>query len=205
MKKRENSSVKIQNIVASGSVAESVDLEFIGNTIPNCTFTRKKFPGAVLHLQNPKSAALIFASGRVVLTGNHRPEDIPLALQTLVQHLREAGISCKDNPQIKVTNIVCTYDLGFPINLVRITIEFMDTEQIEYEPEAFPGLVYRIPDPKIVFLLFSSGKIVITGGKNMGDVQSGLEILMEKLRVIGINCLANGGGMSKAPVFAGVR
>jgi transcription initiation factor TFIID TATA-box-binding protein len=184
MKKSENSSLKIQNIVSAGSIAESIDLEFIGNNIPNCTFTKKKFPGAVFHMQNPKSAALIFSSGRVVLTGHHRSEDIPVALQNLLQNLKEAGISCKDNPQIKVTNIVCTYDLGFPLNLVRITTALMDTEQVEYEPEAFPGLVCRISDPKIVFLLFSSGKIVITGATIIDDVKAGLNILMEKLSVV---------------------
>jgi transcription initiation factor TFIID TATA-box-binding protein len=184
MKKSENSSLKIQNIVSVGSIAESIDLEFIGNNIPNCTLTKKKFPGAVFHMQNPKSAALIFSSGRVVLTGHHRSEDIPVALQNLLQNLKEAGISCKDNPQIKVTNIVCTYDLGFPLNLVRITTALMDTEQVEYEPEAFPGLVCRISDPKIVFLLFSSGKIVITCATIIDDVKAGLNILMEKLSVV---------------------
>ncbi|WP_321506947.1 TATA-box-binding protein [uncultured Methanoregula sp.] len=184
MKKSEDSSLKIQNIVSAGSVAESIDLERIGNTIPNCTYTKKKFPGAVLHIQNPKSAALIFSSGRVVLTGHHRSEDIPLALQNLLQSLRVAGIPCRENPQLNVTNIVCTYDLGFPLNLLRITSALMDTEQVEYEPEAFPGLVCRISDPKIVFLLFSSGKIVITGGKIIDDVKAGLNILMEKLSVV---------------------
>ncbi len=184
MKKRENGSLKIQNIVSAGSIAESIDLEFIGNTIPDCTFAKRKFPGAVFHMQNPKSAALIFSSGRVVLTGHHKFEEIPVALQNLVQIFKEAGIPCNDNPELKVTNIVCTYDLGFPLNLVRITMALMDTDQVEYEPEAFPGLVCRIADPKIVFLLFSSGKIVITGGKIIEDVKTGLNILMEKLNVV---------------------
>ena len=187
MKKSENSSLKIINIVAVGSIAESIDLESIGNNIPNYTFTREKFPGAVFHMQNPKSTALIFSSGRIVLTGNQRSEDIPIGLQNLLQNLKEAGIPCKDNPQLKVTNIVCTYDLGFPINLIRITMGLMDHEQVEYEPEAFPGLVCRIPYPKLVFLLFSSGKIVIAGGKIIDDVKAGLNILMEKLSIVDNN------------------
>ena len=181
MKKSETRTLKIQNIVSAGSIADSIDLESIAHTIPGCTFSRKKFPGAVYHMQNPKSAALIFASGRLVLTGHHRSEDIPVSLQILLQNLRAAGISCRENPEVKVTNIVCTYDLGFPLNLVRITMALMDHEQIEYEPEAFPGLVCRISDPKMVFLLFSSGKIVITGGKNMNAIKTGLDILLEKL------------------------
>ena len=99
-------------------------------------------------------------------------------------HFKEAGITCLDKPKVAITNIVCSYDRGFPLNLVRITMAFMDHEMVEYEPEAFPGLVCRIRDPKIVFLLFSSGKIIITGGKTMDDVKAGLDILKGKLSVM---------------------
>jgi transcription initiation factor TFIID TATA-box-binding protein len=184
MKKSGNTSLKIENIVAAGTIADAIDLEFIANNIKDCTFTKKKFPGAVYHMQDPKSAALIFASGRVVLTGLHRADDIEIALHNLTKKFRDAGITCIDNANCAVTNIVCTYNIGFPLNLVRIVASLMDHERVEYEPEAFPGLVCRISEPKVVFLLFSSGKIVITGGKNMDDVRTGLNVLMEKLSVV---------------------
>ncbi|MCK9632086.1 MAG: TATA-box-binding protein [Methanoregula sp.] len=184
MKESGNTSLKIENIVAAGTIADAIDLEFIATSITDCTFTKKKFPGAVYHMQNPKSAALIFASGRIVLTGLHRAEDIETALQNLLKKIREAGITCLDDATCAVTNIVCTYNIGFPLNLVRIVAALMDHERVEYEPEAFPGLVCRISEPRIVFLLFSSGKIVITGGKNMDDVKTGLNVLMEKLSVV---------------------
>ena len=184
MKQDETRSLKIQNIVASASIADAIDLEFIADKIRDCTFTRKKFPGAVYHMQNPKSVALVFSSGRIVLTGTHRIEDSAGALQILLDELKKAGIPCKDNPKAKITNIVCTYDLGFPLNLIRIMVMLLDHERVEYEPEAFPGLVCRISDPKVVFLLFSSGKIVITGGKTMDEVKAGLNILMEKLSIV---------------------
>lgn len=184
MKMNENSSLKIENIVSSGSVADAIDLEFISGNIKGCRFTKGKFPGAVYHMLNPKSAALIFSSGKIVITGLRRPEDTAAALQNVLNPFKEAGITCLDKPKIAITNIVCSYDLGFPLNLVRITMALMDHERVEYEPEAFPGLVCRISDPKIVFLLFSSGKIIITGGKTMDDVKAGLEILMEKLSVM---------------------
>ena len=184
MKKNETSGLKIVNIVASGSVADAIDLEFISNSITGCTFTKRQFPGAVYHMQNPKSAALIFSSGRIVITGLHRSEDMAVALQNLLNKLKDTGITCHDSPQVAVTNMVCSYDLGFPLNLIRITMALMDHERVEYEPEAFPGLVCRISHPKIVFLLFSSGKIIITGGKIMDDVKTGLNILMEKLDII---------------------
>jgi transcription initiation factor TFIID TATA-box-binding protein len=187
MKKSENSSLKIENIVAAGAIADAIDLEFIAGAITDCTFSKRKFPGAVYHMQDPKSAALIFSSGKIVITGFQRPEDIPVALQKLQDKLEGAGIACLDKPHVAVKNIVCSYDLGYPLNLIRMMIVLMDHERVEYEPEAFPGLVCRISDPRIVFLLFSSGKIVITGGKTMDDVKAGLGILMEKLKCVDHN------------------
>ena len=181
----EPDSLKIENIVVSGSIADSVDLELISKKIPGCVLNTKRFPGAVYHMQNPKSAALIFASGRIVITGLIIPGDIPTALQNLLNVLKTAKIACRDKPQVAVKNIVCSYNFGSPCSLNRIMIELMDTENIEYEPEVFPGLVCRISDPEIVFLLFSSGKIIITGGTNMDDITKGVAILKKKLSVIG--------------------
>jgi len=183
MKKSESSVLKIENIVASGSVAEAIDLEYISNNITDCVLDTRRFPGAVYHMQNPKSAALIFESGRIVITGVRRSEDMAVALQKLLNTLKSAKITCHDNPHVAVKNIVCSYNLGNPCNLNRIMIVLMDSENIEYEPEVFPGLVCRISDPKIVFLLFSSGKIIITGGTNMDDIEKGVEILKKKLSV----------------------
>jgi transcription initiation factor TFIID TATA-box-binding protein len=187
MKKSENSSLKIENIVLSGSIADSIDLGLISDKIPDCTFDTRKFPGAVYRMQNPKSAALIFESGKIVLTGFGRSEDIPVALQYLQNKLKEAGITCLDNPQVAVRNLVCSYNLGYKLNLNRIVITLMDSERVEYEPEVFPGLVLRISEPKIVFLIFGSGKIIITGGTNMDDVEKGITILLEKFSVVDIH------------------
>ena len=79
--------------------------------------------------------------------------------------------------------MVCSYDLGIKINLNRVAITF-NVENIEYEPEQFPGLVYRIKDPKIVILIFSSGKIILAGGKNLVDVKKAVDILKHKLESI---------------------
>ncbi|WP_048152652.1 TATA-box-binding protein [Methanolacinia paynteri] len=183
--KEDYSSLRIENIVATGSIADSIDPEFIAKTLPNCTFNKKKFPGAVYHLKNPKAAALIFASGKVVLTGVRNNEDLSIILQTLQNDLKEAGVTCFDEPQIAVTNMVCSYDLGYALNLNRVVVTLMDSESVEYEPEVFPGLVLRIFEPNIVFLLFGSGKIIITGGKNIEDVKRSVGILREKLSIVG--------------------
>lgn len=136
-------------------------------------------------MQDPKSTALVFSSGRIVLTGFLRHEDIPVAVKKLTGILNNAGIACNDSPELKIKNIVCTYSLGNECNLVRVLTALIDSEHVEYEPETFPGLVCRINNPKLVFLLFSSGKMVITGGTNMEDVRRGLGIFLEKLGTTG--------------------
>ena len=185
MKKERDSGVKIENIVTSGSLADSVDLELLSRTVQNCKFNKERFPGVVYDMRDPKATALIFSSGRVVLTGFLRHEDIPVAMDHLVKTLRDAGIACIEKPDIRVKNIVCTYNLGNDCNLIRILTALMDTERVEYEPETFPGLVCRIADPKLVFLLFSSGKMVITGGTTMEDIRRGLTIFLGKLGTVG--------------------
>jgi len=186
MSKYSPGALNIQNIVTAGAVADSLDLKRLAETLPECRYRKSRFPGAVYSMQNPKAVALLFASGKVVLTGLTRLEDIPLSLQNLVQILRSCGVACPGTASVTVKNIVCTSSLGNECSLAKIMISLMDTEQVEYEPETFPGLVCRITDPKIVFLLFSSGKIVITGGTTMADVARGLDVFLQKLHQIGV-------------------
>ena len=173
-------SPQIENVVASGSIADSIDLEMLSAKMEHYDLNKKRFPGAVLHLQNPKVAVLIFSSGKVVITGAKSPEDLVRGQAILIQKMKEAGVICHDTPTVAITNMVCSYDMGKYINLNKVVIT-LNLENIEYEPEQFPGLVYRIKDPKIVALLFSSGKIILTGGKNLEDIKRGLDFLEQKL------------------------
>lgn len=176
-------SLKIENIVASGSIAETIDLEMISNTIENCELNKKRFPGAVFRIKDPKFAVLVFSSGKVVITGVKSHEDLARGLEILLDQMKKAGVNCFDTPKVTVTNMVCSYDTGNTINLNKVVMSLL-LESVEYEPEVFPGLVYRIPDPKVVALLFSSGKLILTGATNMEDVVKGLKYLEEKLNSV---------------------
>ena len=173
-------SLKIENIVASGAIAESIDLVALSEKIENCELNKKRFPGAVYRIQDPKIAALIFSSGKVVLTGIRNDKALADGLAIIIKSLKKAGIKPLKEPRIAITNMVCSYNLGKYINLNKIVVT-LNVENIEYEPEQFPGLVYRIKDPKIVVLIFSSGKIILTGGKNLEDIKRGLDVLEHKL------------------------
>ena len=186
MKKMQDDPIRIQNIVAAGPVADSIDLTHLLNAVPECRYDKKRFPGAVYYMQDPKAVALIFASGKIVITGLSRLDDLVPAQKNLCALLENAGIACHAEPRISVRNIVCTCSLGRECNLVRMVATLMDSEWVEYEPESFPGLVCRLTNPKVVFLLFSSGKAVITGGTNLSDIRTGFEIFREKLDRAGV-------------------
>jgi transcription initiation factor TFIID TATA-box-binding protein len=176
-------SLKIENIVASGVIADTIDLAEVSKKIPSCELNTKRFPGAVYRIEKPKIASLIFSSGKVVLTGIRDKDALDDGLKLIINSLKKAGVKTFKQPKVAITNIVCSYDIGKYINLNKVVIT-LNLENIEYEPEQFPGLVYRIRDPKIVALLFSSGKIILTGGKNLDDIKKGLDFLEQKLESI---------------------
>jgi transcription initiation factor TFIID TATA-box-binding protein len=118
-----------------------------------------------------------------VLTGIRDNKALADGLAIIIKSLKAAGVDTFKEPKVAVTNIVCSYDIGKYINLNKVVIT-LNLENIEYEPEQFPGLVYRIKDPKIVALLFSSGKIILTGGKTIEDIKKGLDFLEQKLESI---------------------
>ena len=176
-------SLKIENIVASGVVAESIDLVAFSDKVENCELNKKRFPGAVYRIKDPKIASLIFSSGKIVLTGIRNPKALTDGLAIIIKSLKKAGVVTLREPKVAITNMVCSYDLGKYINLNKVVIT-LNVENIEYEPEQFPGLVYRIKDPKIVVLIFSSGKIILTGGKNLEDIKKGLDVLEQQLESV---------------------
>jgi|SRR5208337_4996565 len=183
MENKKYESLKIENIVASGVIANSIDLDELSHKVKNCELNKKRFPGAVYRIADPKMASLIFESGKIVLTGARSEKGLKDGLAVIVASLIEAGFEPFKDPKVAITNLVCSFNLGKTINLNKIAIT-LNVENVEYEPEQFPGLVYRVKDPKIVVLLFTSGKIILTGGKNIEDVKRGIDIVEQKLDAV---------------------
>jgi transcription initiation factor TFIID TATA-box-binding protein len=176
-------SLKIENIVASGVIADSINLVDFSDKTENCELNKKRFPGAVYRIEDPKVACLVFSSGKIVITGVRNDKALADGLAIVIKSLKNAGIEPLKAPRVAITNMVCSYNLNRYINLNKLTVT-LNVENVEYEPEQFPGLVYRIGDPKIVVLIFSSGKIILTGGKTLDDVKRGLDVLENKLESI---------------------
>lgn len=178
-------SLRIENIVASAKISESLDLPQIASNIKDAEYNKKRFPGVVIRMQDPKIAALVFGSGKVVLTGAKSVESLNKGLEILGGILRGLNIEIASELTYKIQNIVTSADLGAGINLNKIAVGF-NLERIEYEPEQFPGLVYRLEDPKVVVLLFGSGKLIITGGKEPEDAKRAVLKIVEDLSGLGL-------------------
>ena len=163
--------IKIENVVASTSLGEELDLQSIALALDGAEYEPEQFPGLIYRLKDPKTATLLFRSGKVVCTGAKSLEHVKVAINKVAKQIEKAGIKIEVEPKIEVQNIVASSDLGQEINLNAIAIS-LGLERVEYEPEQFPGLVYRLDDPKVVVLLFGSGKLVCTGARKPQDVET---------------------------------
>ena len=172
--------IKIENVVASTAIGQEIDLKKLTIAMEGADYDPERFPGLVYRTKDPKTAALIFRSGKIVCTGAKSIDDVSLGLKKLFKKMGEFGIKVTGTPEIKVQNIVASADLASVLNLNAIAIG-LGLENIEYEPEQFPGLVYRIDKPKVVVLLFGSGKLVVTGGKKPSDAEEAVERIVREL------------------------
>lgn len=171
--------IKIENIVSSASIGKDVDLENIREALEGVTFNKEQFPGLVFKLKDPKTAALIFSSGKLVCTGAKSVDDSKLAIKKTVDLMRTRDTEIPEEYEITIQNIVASANLQSTLNLEAVALELENTE---YEPEQFPGLVYRLTDPKVVLLLFGSGKVVCTGAKTRDDAKLGVKRASARLR-----------------------
>ena len=159
--------VSVVNVVSSASIEQKIDLVKITKKFPETEYNPEQFPGLVFRLTNPKTAILIFRTGKMVCIGVKSEELSIAAINAVVQKLRKAKINIKKDAIISVQNIVSSINLGGKIHLekaARILPRSM------YEPEQFPGLIHRMLDPKTVILIFASGKLVCVGAKKEAEV-----------------------------------
>ena len=159
--------IEIVNVVASASIDQKLDLNKIQKKFPNVEYNPELFPGAVFRLKSPKTATLLFSTGKMVCTGSRSEEMAVKAVNTVVQKLRKEGFKIKKNAVVIVQNIVSSINLGGKVHLEKAA---RTLPRSMYEPEQFPGVIHRMIDPKTVILIFSSGKLVCTGAKTEKDV-----------------------------------
>ena len=179
--------VTIQNVVASVDLFLKINLEKAAQGLvffSEVSYIPEQFPGLVVKIKEPKTSALVFSSGKMVITGAKSADEIYDAVMTLREMLKD-GITSAPSPQkkplIEVQNVVASGNIGCRINL-ELAALLLDNSM--YEPEQFPGLIYRIPNPKTVLLLFQSGNIVCTGAKKEEYVLKAVKTVREDLEMV---------------------
>ena len=175
-------SIKIVNIVVSSSLQHEIPLEKMAATLSNTEYNPEQFPGLVFRIKEPKASALIFSSGNIVCTGARNIKKVKEAIQVIVKALEKLNIKIKIEPKITIQNMVASGSIGMNLNLNVLALKLRNTE---YEPEQFPGLVYKLPgDTNATFLLFSNGKIVCTGTKSSDDAYRAMDMLVDNLKKV---------------------
>jgi transcription initiation factor TFIID TATA-box-binding protein len=173
--------LEIQNVVASTEIGHELDLQAVAKDLDEADYDHERFTGLVYQPdERSRATALIFRSGKMVCVGATSVEGIHEAAHDTFDDLRDLGIPVEESPEITVQNIVTSGDLREMLNLNAIAIG-LGLVNIEYEPEQFPGLVYRLDDPEVVVLLFSSGKMVIVGGTVPEDAEAAVETISSRL------------------------
>jgi len=176
--------ISIQNVVACSSLNQKIDLNAVVKGYPGVEYRPEQFPGLVFRLKRPKTGILIFSTGKMVCTGAKSGKEARGAVMKVVKELKKCGIIVLSKPDFEVVNIVASASLGGNVDLEKaVTV----LGSCMYEPEQFPGLIYRMTEPKVVILVFASGSLVCTGAKKEQDVYDSvrkLHVMLEEQNLI---------------------
>lgn len=173
------SDLKVQNIVATASLGKDVSLTKLARSQSNTEYNPEQFPGLVLRIEKPKSAVLVFSSGNLVCTGTKSTMQVKEVIKAVIKQIAKIGVKITIFPKITVQNIVASGSIDYNLNLNTLALQLENTE---YEPEQFPGLVYKLNDPTATFLLFSNGKLVCTGTKNKQQLEESMIQLNKNIK-----------------------
>lgn len=164
--------LNIENVVATATLDHRLDLLGITKAFRNVDYRPKRFPGLVFRLKRPKTSTLIFRSGKMVCTGANSERQARSAIKKVLRLLKKGGFIILSKPKVEIVNVVASGDVGERIDL-EMAADIM--RNVIYEPEQFPGLIHRMEKPKVVILLYASGKLVCTGAKLEKQVYSALK------------------------------
>ena len=170
--------ISMQNVVATASLGQDLDLDLIVRIFPSVEYRPELFPGLVFRLKEPKTATLLFRTGKMVCTGSKSERQAREVVLRVVDELKRNGVPILGKPDIQIQNIVASVDLFGCVDLEKTIYSL---ERTVYEPEQFPGLIYRMDDPRVVILIFASGKLVCAGAKKEEEVGVAVARIQETL------------------------
>jgi transcription initiation factor TFIID TATA-box-binding protein len=175
--------IQVQNIVASVDLEIQLDLSSLAFELPGSEYNPSRFPALIVKFREPKISFLIFRNGKINCTGANTMDTLEEGVDKLVDQLRGRGVEIEGDPGFTVTNLVATCDLGLDLNLDEMALNL---ENVEYEPETFPGLVYRTYGSRVSVLVFSTGKLVVAGFRDLPEGKRIVEGLVQRLEEAGL-------------------
>jgi transcription initiation factor TFIID TATA-box-binding protein len=172
--------IEIHNMVITVQFSDRIDLDKLASKLPSgAEYFPDNFPGVVYRMKKPRASFLIFSSGKATCTGTASEKDAKEAIDNMSKLLKDMGIDVKP-PKIVIQNIVASTKLDARLDIDKLVFEL---ENSEYEPETFPGLVYKMKG-SVTFLIFGTGKIVCVGARSTNDIKESFDLLVKKLREI---------------------
>ena len=178
-------SIEVQNVVGSADLGRELDLAAVAMDLSETKYDPEKMPGLVYRPPAAEATVMVFESGKAMVMGAASGDDARKAFGECVADLRSLGISLADLSEIDIENIVARADFGEEFHLSAVAVG-LGLEQVEYEPEQFPGLVYRLDTPEAVVLLFGSGKAVIVGATKRVGIETAVERVATRLADLGL-------------------
>uniref|UniRef100_A0A8C8TQT8 TATA box binding protein like 2 n=2 Tax=Peromyscus maniculatus bairdii TaxID=230844 RepID=A0A8C8TQT8_PERMB len=163
---------QLQNVVSTANLACKLDLRKIALNAKNTEYNPKRFAAVIMRIREPRTTALIFSSGKVVCTGAKSEEESRLAARKYARVVQKLGFPVRFL-NFKIQNIVGSCDVKFPVRLEILALTHRQFSS--YEPELFPGLIYKMVKPQVVLLIFASGKVVLTGAKERSEIYEAFE------------------------------
>ena len=176
--------IKIENIVAYAQVSDLLDIELLSEKFSGASYNPAEFNGLSVKYDEDKIAVIVLGTGKIVCTGAKTFEDAENFIKKVINRIKKVGFSIKADYQVKIENAIVTTDFNKEMHLSSISKGLM-LQHVEYKPEDFPGLIYRMDDLQAVLILFSSGKLVCTGAKSIEDAKNAVKMMEEKLSSIG--------------------
>ncbi len=161
-------------MVASATLNATLDLYGLAVSVPDIEYEPEQFPGAILKLKEPKVSLLLFKNGKLIISGASSEEQIVQAIKraSKIIHEIQPSVRVPRNVEYEVVNLVATGNLNRSLDLFKTALGL---DNVEYEPEQFPGAILRLADPKLTLLLFKNGKVICAGAKREDLLRKGLK------------------------------
>lgn len=170
---------EVVNLVATATIGESVSLEELAG-LPFITYNPSRYRCAYFKDETMEAKVSIFNSGKMIAVGAKSEKSAKCDLQHVITVLNELGIIEKRKPKVTVQNVVVLVTLDSDIDLE----EMQDIiPGLVYEPEQFPGAIFRPRNSDATTLIFASGKLVLTGLKSAESVDTVVNSVLKELNL----------------------